>query len=649
MDLLKAQCSPEKREKAKATYDKLLGTLNQIHSEEDTDSVAVRHLIHKIEASLAQLRPFIATETATKGGSSSRVLAGGLKGEQGETVDVPQTKIQVTMADGRKRVVSLDTTDKEGNPIPKEELDKDARNLAMEMVKWESENVVTKVAPRGKAAPKKSKKPTPNIRDLGPGLHRVGSKPGYALFQQKFEDGSVSPIGRVSTSVPKKQREQEALRIISESRAAEKEDTKGAQTIEPRRAKKKSVPEREIAKPSTNMQEVPDYPNVSDAHNMTPSEFRKEVNEFYRKNNVLGSLRSTAAKEASRLRRLENATDDPKRKQRLQNMRSAVQDKLKEDIASLKEKVSKRALDKEHRRLVEKRLERYHASYKASPKATQTPTISRDTIKYHNLDHLALNDASDDADVDVVKDKERKKESLYRAARDKRLAEAFGVNPRTDIYRDELPEFEDFPEQPRYGGEKGLPIWKKTSDEKQYYAKDWEKKERPINSFKSWVDGFRSSLSEHRESLLDKYGIPKNSRNQNADQKEFLDYIRDSENQLKEDMARKLREESDDFGDLSDKEQQHILGLIKKSVDNSTSRIGDVSMLGLFLDINLFKALPLGESQKIKAFKNSFGRTSSGVNPPTMNTGELEAEEEKEAERKDKKEMEKSLNLYVSC
>ena len=69
-------------------------------------------------------------------------------------------------------------------------------------------------------------------------------------------------------------------------------------------------------------------------------------------------------------------------------------------------------------------------------------------------------------------------------------------------------------------------------------------------------------------------------------------------------------------------------------------------MSGLFLNSSLFKALSLSEDQKIRAFENSFGRSSSGVGPATMNTGQIEAEEEEKEEKK--KKVEKGIGLYVS-
>ena len=85
-----------------------------------------------------------------------------------------------------------------------------------------------------------------------------------------------------------------------------------------------------------------------------------------------------------------------------------------------------------------------------------------------------------------------------------------------------------------------------------------------------------------------------------------------------------------------------LVSFLKKSLgDIEVMKISTLGA-GLFLNIDLYKSISISEKQKIRAFKNSFGKDTGGVNPPTMN---IESDEEEEEEVK------KSLNLgfYVGC
>ena len=69
---------------------------------------------------------------------------------------------------------------------------------------------------------------------------------------------------------------------------------------------------------------------------------------------------------------------------------------------------------------------------------------------------------------------------------------------------------------------------------------------------------------------------------------------------------------------------------------------------GVFLNLNLFKNFNASEKDKVRAFENSFGRDTSGVNPSTMNS-EIEGREEDEDSEDRKSKLDKSLGLYVRC
>ena len=105
------------------------------------------------------------------------------------------------------------------------------------------------------------------------------------------------------------------------------------------------------------------------------------------------------------------------------------------------------------------------------------------------------------------------------------------------------------------------------------------------------------------------------------------------------------------FNALDDKSRKMIISEMRKSVTlYENPSVGNL-MTKLFLDSSLFKALALSEDQKVEAFKNSFGRATSGVGPATMNTVGIGEEDKKEKKNDDEDDIGKSLNLgfYVGC
>ena len=173
-----------------------------------------------------------------------------------------------------------------------------------------------------------------------------------------------------------------------------------------------------------------------------------------------------------------------------------------------------------------------------------------------------------------------------------------------------------------------------------------------IKALKNWADTFRSRIRDRRSAALKDIGIFSTSLPDRVteDQIAQLNKMSVAEDRAKAKLAEMLSSRNEGtFGDLSEQGQQEVLAYLQKSVNNTLNLTDGILMPGLFLNTALFKALRLSEEQKIQAFENSFGRDSGGVGPATMNTGEIEAEEEKKDEQKAKDKMSKGLGLYVSC
>lgn len=684
MILSKAQiqsCSAEERKAAldglRETYNEYLNLLEDLHGMEAAPEV--RDLIHEYSAEVDRIRPLLSQSTKVTGAAEEYVPSSGLAGTMEEREARGQKKITVTMANDRKIVTVVNFQNSDGTLRSDEDVHAAAKKMAEDIVEFERSNGIQKLEP----ALDKPKKSTPNIRDKGPGLHEVGRKSGYVLYQRKFEDGSLSSVGRVPTSVPKKQREQEALRIIAESQGAEEEDMEGARTFESKR-EEKPVAEKEKRRPAGFVSGVPDYPQVGGHVGMTASEYRKAVNTYYRKNNILGSLIDTAKRKSANLRKRENAATGEE-KFRLQNMRAGVQDKLKSDKADLKDKLDKKNVDAEHKRLLEHALK----------SGVREEYVSREALDDHGISH-PYNKYGGDSSKEVKLPDSKDVEKIYTQRMPKikeppsevpeeesvaEITERSGKADKSGLRAGQDQEKQFKKEYPDKGAKEISGLMEAWLDEQGDARGRTSSEAKIVKKFEIWKKkDLDNTLSQHRNDLLNDHGIFPGQATLSDSQKEFVKQLEAAEKKFREDMITKIsggkppllgEGESrrrvgslkhvlssplgtagfglESFRNLSPNNQEYILGLIRKSVDNPLDLRGDITMSGLFLNLCFFKALSLGEDQKIKAFKNSFGRTSGGVNPPTMNTGELEAEEEHEEERKKEKKVKKSLNLYVRC
>ena len=102
------------------------------------------------------------------------------------------------------------------------------------------------------------------------------------------------------------------------------------------------------------------------------------------------------------------------------------------------------------------------------------------------------------------------------------------------------------------------------------------------------------------------------------------------------------------FSALSEDGKKHIKEMLRKSFDWVDYMFTADVLPGVFLNLNLFKNFNASEKDKVRAFENSFGRDTSGVNPSTMNS-EIEGREEDEDSEDRKSKLDKSLGLYVRC
>jgi hypothetical protein len=126
-------------------------------------------------------------------------------------------------------------------------------------------------------------------------------------------------------------------------------------------------------------------------------------------------------------------------------------------------------------------------------------------------------------------------------------------------------------------------------------------------------------------------------------------YEEKEKNLIKEIISSLEQGDSDTpYGTLSYLGKHEIKELLKKSFDwIHNMNVKDV-FPGVFLNLNLFKNFNASEKDKVRAFENSFGRDTSGVNPSTMNS-EIEGREEDEDSEDRKSKLDKSLGLYVRC
>ena len=732
MILSKAQiqsCSAEERKAAldglRKTYNEYLNVLEDLHGMEAAPEV--RDLIHEYSAKVDRIRPLLSQSTKVTGAAEEYVPSSGLAGTMEEREARGQKKITVTMANDRKIVTVVNFQNSDGTLRSDEDVHADAKKMAEDIVEFERSNGITRIEGKGRAAPSKSKKLTSSSEerrariaskkaraDDARGLaatsgksiaHKTGTAQGEDGINDVFTIFSSDGRELPQIEVPRSAGNSDARKIQAIAQAEkfweDEEPVKEETDKEPVVGVKKPVAEKEKKRPAGFVSGVPDYPEVSGAVGMTASEYRKAVNNYYRKNNILGSLRDTAKRKSANLRKRERAATGEE-KFRLQNMRAGVQEKLKSDEADLKARLDKKNVDAEHKRLLEHALK----------SGARKEYVSREALDYHGISH-PYNKERGDSSKEVKLPDSKDVEKIYT----QRM-------PKIKEPPSEVPEEESVAEitersgkadksGPRAGQAQEKKFKKeypdKTAKEIRGLMEAWVDEQgdargrtspeaKIVKKFEIWKKKhLDNTLSQHRNDLLNDHGIFPGQATLSDSQKEFVKQLEAAEKKFREDMitkisggkppllgegenlddiktwVRKLRGEGpsrrrvgslkhvlsrplgtagfglESFRNLSPNNQEYILGLIRKSVDNPLDLRGDITMSGLFLNLCFFKALSLGEDQKIKAFKNSFGRTSGGVNPPTMNTGELEAEEEHEEERKKEKKVKKSLNLYVSC
>ena len=738
MDLLKAEvgaCSPEARKRATAQYTAVSEKVTSLR--EKPQSKAIKQAIQKLEAGLAKLRPFIADSAVASGGSSSRVVASGLEGEQGVTVDVPQKTFAVTMGDGRVVHVVKNTADKEGKPYSAKYLQQQARIEAQDRVGFEADHGIQTIPGKGKAAPKPEGKKRAskyvNLAEREPGLHirrkttdrSTGEREAHVELVGK--NGEVVQHGKVllrSERGGKTLTDRMALQV-----AAKK--LKGAKDIEAELSEEEDIsrarkisdedfgsPKKEVSKIAS----FDDLPHHEDApvkpHALSISEYRKSVVDFYRKNKTKESINTTAKDNIRSLRgRLrpkfnESGADRSRVQGEFRTKKATIEKKRDALLEELSNRESKDTVSAEHKALVTEATRRKKDGEYMYPDVAEE--VARDTLRDHGLPYTKVKTGKNGEPIigedgkPVIITVHPKKGRLVSSEKlraagiaeetvgkftastpsadfDKHYSSVVGgaKNPPTEGFDEETRSdlfdregFQDKAVLPTSGSNKATELRKEYSAMGLKGAAltaavddgvaDWSAKyfsggksrgntspeARGIAAIKKWADTTKNQLERRRGEALRDIGISPDRPPERVseEQKEVLSRMKTAEAKVKEQLAEKLSAlESSTYGSLSKRGRQEVLAYLRKAVNNIFNITDGIPMSGLFLNSSLFKALRLSEDQKIRAFENSFGRDSGGVGPTTMNTGDIEAEEEEKDEKKSKSKMSKGVRLYVSC
>ena len=205
-----------------------------------------------------------------------------------------------------------------------------------------------------------------------------------------------------------------------------------------------------------------------------------------------------------------------------------------------------------------------------------------------------------------------------------------------------------------------------------------------LGVLKQWVRGLKSTLGSARKKAYNAQDIPLGESELSEGHTVFKDRYKETEKKLLEDIISRLHQgvsekteggdrpvtelssgerkklmskvgktlddkkklKSGEGGDtpfsvLSENGKKEIEELVRKSFDWTYGMFTKDVFPGVFLSLNLFKNFNASEKDKVRAFENSFGRDTSGVNPSTMNS-EIEGKEEDEDS-----ETKKSLGLYL--
>lgn len=762
MDLLKAEagaCSPAARKRATEMYGALEGKVAKLQALKK-QTKATKKAIQELESRKSQLLPFIAQGTASAGGSSSRVIAEGLEGEQGETVDVAQKTINVTMGDGRVFSIVKNTADKKGNPYSDAYLEQQAKVEAHNRAVFEAERGIQQIPGKGKAAPKKEstgkkiRKPLRAERE--PGLHiaQRNRNAGTAKIELVGDNGEVLRRGTVPLADEEGKRHSNAkLKRLASEKLGDADEfdrieegvsgTTGLAEAEKKTielARRAAREEGSSSAPREDLLQIgsfDDLPHHKELpikpHAQSFSDYKKAVSTFYRNNRIEESVRKTADGKLSSLRssyrqkfNKPGLTESQKKRLYAESRVKSATVKRKRDeiLKEIKNRVSTNALREEHKALVSEAVRENKNGKPMYPEMASE--VSESTLRDHDLPYRRMvtrggKPVMEPKSGPIKRDKEGnvvltpskkpatevvspKKGSTQAALREAGAGEEF-----TDIFTAKTPSkdfdkhyssvlegaeapptkaFEALSKDRLYAKEarSAKTVNERTGENKRAeLEKKYEKEglegaelaaavksgydewfnerfkntrgetspeDRGIAALKDWVKNTKKLIVDRREAALRSVGISPDRRPERVteDQREILSRMADAEDRLKEQFAKKLSSlSSTTFGNLSERGQQEVLGFLRKSVNNMLNLTDGTLMPGLFLNTALFKALRLSEEQKIHAFENSFGRDSGGVGPATMNTGEIEAEEEKKDEQKAKDKMSKGLGLYVSC
>jgi hypothetical protein len=205
-------------------------------------------------------------------------------------------------------------------------------------------------------------------------------------------------------------------------------------------------------------------------------------------------------------------------------------------------------------------------------------------------------------------------------------------------------------------GEKDGKSGEDLEDHIQSYAKESRDRGRTdtenanLGVLKEWVRDLKSTLGSSRKKAYKAQDIPLGESELSEEHTVFKDRYKESEAKLLEDIISRLRQSDEDtpFSVLSENGKKEIEELVRKSFDWTYGMFTKDVFPGVFLNLNLFKNFNASEKDKVRAFENSFGRDTSGVNPSTMNS-EIEGREEDEDSETKKSKMDKSFRLYVGC
>jgi len=670
--------------------------------------------------------------------------------DMGEAIDVEQKTFAVKMGDGKVHHVVLNVTDIDGNAVPHEELQKQARKGAEDRAIFEDEHIIKTIPGRGRAAPKKEstrKKTTTTtipFSEREPGIY-VGRKFKHKS-KRMVEAHVVGENGEVDTHQVTVREEggdkdltNRMVREVVRAKIKEAEDIEAEAEEDIRRVRKLSAedfrgPKKEVSKIAS----FDDLPHHEDApvkpHALSLSEYKKVVADFYRNNRTKESINTTAQDKISALRRKlrgkfnEPGADRSRVQGEFRTKTVAIERKRDALLEELSNRLSKDTVRAEHKALVSEAVRRKKDGLEYMyPDAAEE--VTRDTLRDHDLPYSKVKTGKDgepiigedgDPVITIVHPKKGRltsSEKLKEAGIDKDIISGFtkragsrvddpdpdiptekkklvskdfdkhyssvvggAKNPPTEEFDEETWQglmeregFQDKAKHQRSGEKKATELRKEfkaiglkgkaLNDAVKEGVENWSAQyfsggksrgktspeARGIAAIKEWADTTKAQLERRRGEALRDIGISPDRPPERVseDQKEVLKQMAAAEDRVKEQLAEKLSSlESSTYGSLSKRGRQEVLAYLRKAVNNMFNITGGIPMSGLFLNSSLFKALSLSEDQKIRAFENSFGRSSSGVGPATMNTGQIEAEEEEKEEKK--KKVEKGIGLYVS-